>query len=459
MEKRSFKPHPYQERAIRWILDKPHCALFLDMGLGKTVVTLTAIQSLIDSCEIDRALVIAPKKVAESTWTMEADKWAHLSLRVVYVGGTAEERRKVLQTAADIHVVSRDNVAWMMNELKGKFPFDMVAIDELSSFKNPRSIRFKSLKTVLPSVKRVVGMTGTPAPNGMLDLWAQVYCIDAGERLGRFFTHYRSQYFNTVEHNHIVIKCTPKKGAPEEIMSLIEDICLVMRASDYLDLPDLIEQDYPVILPAKIQNGYKIFERERVMELKAQTKGAQVTASSAASLINKLAQYANGAIYDDERTVIPIHEEKLAALEEILEGAGGPVLCFYQYIHDRDRIVEKFSKSMKTRCYHDAKDLEDWNAGKIDLLLAHPASTAFGLNMQQGGSVIVWYSTGWNLELYQQANARLYRQGQQQTVRVFRIVSLGSVDERMTAALAGKSQTQAGCVRMLAEKTMRLYKT
>ncbi len=446
-----FRPHDYQRRAIEWVMDHPRCLLFLDMGLGKSVVTLTALQQLMTYGEAGRALVIAPKKVAESTWSTEAAKWDHLDLRVSVVMGTATQRRAALRADADLYVIGRDSVCWLEAELKRSADFDVIVLDELTSFKNGRSLRFKALRRMLPTASRVIGLTGTPTPNGLKDLWAQVYCIDQGERLGRFVTHFRRRWFDCVEHNNIIIKMTPKVGAEDEIRGLLSDITLTMRAEDWLTLPDMIESDFPVMLPPKVLKDYQKFERDRVMEAIAEAGGdpQAVTAASAAALTGKLAQYANGAIYDDDGRVVELHQAKLEALEEILESDESAVLCFYAYTHDRDRICARFGP-LRPRVYSGARELEDWNAGKIRLLLAHPASTAFGLNMQAGGHRIVWFSTGWNLELYQQANARLHRQGQQRPVTVQRLIATGTVDERMAAALSGKGMTQAELLRELA---------
>lgn len=423
----------------------PRCLLFLDMGLGKSVVTLTAVMRLILHGEVERVLVVAPKKVAESTWSTEAEKWDHLSgLRVRVVAGTPKRRREELEKEGDVWVTGRDSVVWLEEEMRRmKRGFDMVVIDELTSFKNHRSLRFKAMRRLLPSAQRVVGLTGTPTPNGLGDLWGQVYCIDGGERLGRFVTHYRKRWFNCVEHNNIIIRMTPKAGAEEEIMELISDIALTMRAEDWLRLPAMLEEDVPVALPESVARGYRKFERDKVAEVLREAGGdvRAVTAASAAALTGKLAQYANGAIYTDDGSVAKIHDEKLQALGEILEADESPLLCFYQYTHDLDRIMSRFA-ALSPRHYQGALDLEDWNAGKIRLLLAHPASTAFGLNMQAGGHRIVWFSTGWNLELYQQANARLHRQGQQRPVTVQRLIARGTVDERMAEALSNKGISQ-----------------
>lgn len=442
-----FEPHEYQRRAIAWVEDHPRCLLFLDMGLGKTVSVLTAVQRMLRHGEVERVLVVAPKKVAESTWTQEAEKWDHLSLTVVGVTGDARQRRAALATPADVHVMGRDNVVWYMDEAKGKLGYDMVVIDELTSFKNHRSLRFKALRRALPQASRVVGLTGTPTPNGLRDLWAQVYCIDGGARLGRFSTHYLEKYFNTVVRNNIVIKCWPKPGAEEEIRGLLSDITLTMSADDWLRLPPMVERDVPVALPPAVAAGYRRFEKECVMEVLREAGGDKslVTAASAASMTNKLSQYADGAVYDDARGVVEIHGEKLEALEEIVEATDSPVLVFYQFQHDRDRILGRFRK-LRPVVYSGDDELRRWNEGKIRLLLAHPASTAFGLNMQHGGHTVVWFSTGWNLEHYQQANARLHRQGQERPVTVFRLIATGTVDERMAAAITGKGESQRGFI-------------
>lgn len=440
-----FKAHGYQSRAIGWVETHPRCLLFLDMGLGKSVVTLTAVMRLILHGEVERVLVVAPKKVAESTWSTEAAKWDHLTgLRVRVVAGTPKRRREELEKEGDVWVTGRDSVVWLEEEMRRmKRGFDMVVIDELTSFKNHRSLRFKAMRRLLPSAQRVVGLTGTPTPNGLGDLWGQVYCIDGGERLGRFVTHYRKRWFNCVEHNNIIIRMMPKAGAEEEIMELISDIALTMRAEDWLRLPAMLEEDVPVALPERVARGYRKFERDKVAEVLREAGGdvRAVTAASAGALTGKLAQYANGAIYTDDGSVAEIHDEKLQALGEILEADESPLLCFYQYTHDLDRIMSRFA-ALNPRHYQGALDLEDWNAGKIRLLLAHPASTAFGLNMQAGGHRIVWFSTGWNLELYQQANARLHRQGQQRPVTVQRLIARGTVDERMAEALSNKGISQ-----------------
>lgn len=449
MERNEFRPHPYQRRAIAWVRDHRQCGLFMEMGLGKSVCTLTAIQDLRDDLEVSRVLVVAPKKVAESTWSDEASKWRHLSLTVSVVAGTPAQRLKALEADADIYVLGRDSVVWLEG-LKKRRRFDMIVIDELTSFKSSGSQRFKAMKRLRKEAVRIVGLTGTPAPNGLLDLWAQIYCLDGGQRLGPFVTRYRERWFNSVIHNNIPIKSWPKPGAEEEITRLISDICFTMKASDYLELPPMRVTDVAVRIGAKAYEAYRRFERDRVALFKSETSAGTVTAESAAALVNKLAQYANGCVYDEDGAEREIHAAKIEMLTELVEKAGSPVLCFYAYRHDLRRIMERMPKSLKVRAYGSADDLRDWNEGKIDLLLAHPASTAYGLNMQRGGHVIVWFSTGWNLELYQQANARLHRQGQRVPVSVFNLVAEGTVDTRMAEALRGKTENQDSVVRRLA---------
>ncbi len=443
-----FRPYEYQQTAIKWIIDNPRCGLFLDMGLGKTVSTLTAIQQLMDDCEISRTLVVAPKKVAETTWTTEAQKWDHLkSLKVAKVMGTEKQRKLALAEKADVYVIGRDSFVWLVGIFGGMLPFDVLVIDELTSFKSSKSNRFKAMRMATPTAKRVIGLTGTPAPNGLIDLWAQMYCIDMGERLGRSVTKYRETYFETHKWNNIIVRCNVKKGYDEVIRKKIADICLSMQAKDYLQLPDLINHTIKVQLSSTTMQAYTKFEREKVLQFQDEHQGetANVLAQSAAGLMNKLSQFANGAIYDDERNVHHVHDEKLDRLAEIIEAANGSsVLVFYQYKHDAARIAEKFNKAYRVKVYTDEKQLIEWNAGQVDILLAHPASTAFGLNMQDGGHYIVWFGTGWNLELYQQANARLHRQGQQCPVQVYNLVCSGTVDERAEAALENKKGVQQG---------------
>ncbi|MCM1293767.1 MAG: DEAD/DEAH box helicase [Bacteroides sp.] len=440
-----YEPYDYQRTATEWIIDNPRCALFLDMGLGKTVSTLTAIQQLMDDCEVSRTLVVAPKKVAETTWTTEAQKWDHLQrLRVVKVMGTERQRMAALESDADIYVIGRDNFSWLVMHYKGVLPYEAMVIDELTSFKRPKSQRFKAMRIVSSSMSRVIGLTGTPAPNGLIDLWGQMYCIDSGERLGKSVTRYRDTYFDVQRWNNIAVRCTVKKGCAKIIRDRIADICLSMQAKDYLQLPPMLMHTVEVEMPENIMTGYRDFEREMVLEFKEAHAGedTHVLANSAAGLMNKLMQYSNGAVYDDERNVHEIHSEKIDRLAEIVEGAAGnSVLVFYQFRHDIDRIRQHL-KGYRVVLYEGETQLHQWNAGEIDVLLAHPASTAYGLNMQKGGHYIVWFGTGWDLELYQQANARLHRQGQTHPVTVYKLIGKGTVDERADTALTGKAGKQ-----------------
>lgn len=440
-----YKPYDYQARATRFVLDHPACGLLLDMGLGKSVITLTALQELIDECEISRALVVAPKKVAETTWTTEASKWNHLQdLTVVKVMGTEAQRKAALSEKADVYVIGRDNFVWLVGQCGGVLPFDALVIDEMTSFKNAKSQRFKAMRIARPSVKRVIGLTGTPAPNGLIDLWGQMYCLDMGQRLGKSLTKYRDSHFETQRWNNIVVRCNVKKGHDKIIRDSIADICLSMQAKDYLQLPALMMHATIVDLSPAAMTSYNTFEREKVLEFKNNHEGepSNILANSAAGLMNKLSQFANGAVYDDDHNVHDVHTDKLDKLAEIVEGTNGnSVLVFYQFKHDIPRIIKRL-KGYKVEVYEGEKQLLDWNAGKIDVLLAHPASTAYGLNMQQGGHYIVWFGTGWDLELFQQANARLHRQGQTHPVIVYKLVCRHTVDERASAAIENKKAKQ-----------------
>ena len=440
-----YRPYEYQRRATKFVLEHSECGLLLDMGLGKSIITLTAIQELIDDCEISRVLVVAPKKVAETTWTTEAAKWDHLQgMKVAKVLGTEKKRKMALAEKADVYVIGRDNFVWLVGLYGGQLPFDVLVIDELTSFKNSKSQRFKAMRIARPSVRRVIGLTGTPAPNGLIDLWGQMYCIDMGQRLGKSVTKYRESHFETHKWNNIVVRCDVKKGHEDIIRNSIADICLSMQAKDYLQLPDLLMHTISVEMSSATMAAYNKFEREKVLEFKQEHDGetANILANSAAGLMNKLAQSANGAVYDDERNIHEIHNEKVDKLAEIVEAANGnSVLVFYQFKHDIPRITKKL-KGYRVEVYEDEKQLLDWNAGKIDVLLAHPASTAYGLNMQQGGHYIVWFGTGWDLELFQQANARLHRQGQQHPVTVYKLIGAHTVDERASASLENKKVKQ-----------------
>lgn len=437
-----FNPHAYQMHAIRWIVDHPEAGLFLEMGLGKTAITLTAIQELMwDRFEVSKVLVIAPLRVAATVWDTEAAKWDHLDmLRVVKVLGTKEQRLAALAQDADIYVINRENVSWLeahFRQVKRKWPFDMVVIDELSSFKAASSERFKALRRVRPAIKRLVGLTGTPAPNGLIDLWAQVYLIDRGERLGSTLGGYRQRYFNEGRRNaHVVFNWVPKPGAEEAIYGKLGDICMSMQACDYLTLPERRDIYMELELPDYARAAYDKLERELVLPLKDTT----ITAQSAAVVTGKLLQMANGAVYDEDRQDFVIHDRKLDALETLVEAANGqPVLVYYAYQHDLMRIRERFPQS---KVLKSSEDVAAWNRGEIPLLLAHPDSAGHGLNLQSGGHILVWFGLTWSLEKYQQANARLHRQGQSQPVAIYHLIAKGTVDEDVIKVLAGKETRQ-----------------
>lgn len=416
------------------------------------MITLTAIQDLIEDFAVWKVLVIAPKRVAEDTWTREHRKWDHLqALRISKVMGSAAQRAAALAKDADVYVIGRDNVQWLINhytELRKGWPFDMIVIDELSSFKNPQAKRFRALKKALPCTKRIVGLTGTPSPNGLMDLWAQVYLLDQGERLGRTIGSYREKYFRPGKRNgYVVFQWEPVKGAQQAIEDKLRDLCVSMSAADYLELPDRIDRVTPVALTEMERKAYETMERESLIELESSEDA--VVGLNAAAVMNKLLQIANGRVYTSEGQVLRVHEEKLDALEEIADTAQGPVLVFYSFRHDLDAIRERFPDA---RTLEKASDIEDWNAGRIAVLLAHPASVGYGLNLQAGGHVIVWYGLTWSLELYQQANARLYRQGQEHTVIVHHLVAEGTVDEQVMEALKRKDTSQEALLAALKER-------
>jgi SNF2 family DNA or RNA helicase len=417
--------------------------LFLDMGLGKTAITLTAINDLkYNRFAIRKVLVIAPKKVAEGTWGKEAAKWDHLNLlRVVTVLGPQNKRIKALNTPADIYVINRDNVQWLVEYYRNAWPFDMVIVDEFSSFKNHQAKRFKSLTWVRKHISKFVGLTGTPAPNGLLDLWAQLYLLDEGQRLGKKIEHFRERYFEADQRDRDhIFSYAPKPGADEYIRQLIGDICVSMSAEDYLQLPDCITVDVPVTLDSKAQAQYNKLEKEMLLEIDETT----IDAGSAAVLTGKLLQLCNGAIYDENRQVIEIHQCKMDVFRERIESLNGkPALVFYNFQHDLARLKIALSvTNLRVRELKSPQDEDDWNNHKIDILLAHPASCAYGLNLQQGGNHIIWFGLNWSLELYLQANKRLDRQGQTEKVIIHRLAVEGGVDEDVIAALEGKDATQ-----------------
>lgn len=453
-----FKPYAYQRRAIDFIKGTPYCALFLDMGLGKTVSTLTAFAELLDDCEVATMLVVAPKKVAEATWSDECAKWSHLQgLRVSVILGPEKQRLAAMRQPAEVYVTSRDLIAWLVARLGGAWPYDLLVLDELTSFKSNKAERFRAVRMVRPKCRRVVGLTGTPTPNGLKDLWAQVYCLDMGERLGRTITGFRGRWFNSYGKGGITYRLDPKKGAEAEILARIVDITLTMQAKDYLELPPLIEQDVAVDLSPAVRKRYETFERERVMEFRRDMEGKprQVVAGSAATQMSKLMQFAAGAVYDEAGEAVEVHGEKLERLAELIEEAAGEhVLLFYQFKHDVPRLAAKL-KGLRVRKYEGADDLRAWNAGEVDVMLAHPASTAYGLNMQAGGHVIIWFGTGFNAELYTQAVARLYRQGQRHATRVFRLIVRGTVDEDAARAVKNKLDSQTAVLAALKDRMER----
>lgn len=437
-----YKPHSYQEYAIRYIETHPISALLIDMGLGKTSITLTAIRNLLfDSFEVCKVLVIAPLRVAKNTWTDEIKKWEHLStLTYSLIIGNENERLSALNEQTDIYIINRENVDWLVNKSGYKFDFDMVVIDELSSFKNHQSKRFKSLMKVRPLVKRIVGLTGTPSSNGLMDLFAEFKILDMGKRLGYFIGQYRNTYFKPDKMNgQIVYSYKPLPNAENAIYEKISDITVSMKANEYLKMPELLTSNYVVELSNSEKKQYDKMKKSLVLEI---TDG-EITASNAASLSNKLCQLSNGAIYDDEQNIVEIHDRKLETLEDIIESMNGkPLLIAYWYRHDLERIKSRFSvREIKT-----SEDISDWNDGKIPVALIHPASAGHGLNLQNGGSTLVWFGLTWSLELYQQTNARLYRQGQKNAVVIQHIITKGTIDEQILKALQKKNKTQADLI-------------
>ena len=436
-----FLPHDYQKYAVEYIKSHPVTALFLDMGLGKTVTALTAIRDLMyDTFEVRRVLVVAPLRVARDTWPEEIRKWDHLKdLTCSVVVGNVAERRRALQQEADIYIVNRENLAWLYQN--SRLVFDMVVLDELSSFKNHQSKRFRAMKALRPRVKRIVGLTGTPSGNGLMDLWAEFRILDMGKRLGRYISQYRNLYFQPDKRNGMVVySYKPLPGAEEIIYHQIADITVSMKATDYLEMPELVSVAKEVRLSEKEKKRYDELKKSLVLEL----PGSEITAANAASLTMKLSQMANGAIYTDDKNVVGIHDRKLDALEDLVESANGqPVLVAYWFKHDKDRI----QKRMEARELKESQDFADWNARKIPVALIHPASAGHGLNLQQGGSILIWFGLTWSLELYQQTNARLWRQGQQsRTVIIQHIVAKGTIDERILKVLKHKDGTQAALI-------------
>lgn len=441
-----YKPLKHQTYGTQQIIDLPEVGPFLDMGLGKTVMTLTGVDFLLKNKQVRRPLVVAPKKVAENVWTDEIEKWEHLNhLKASKILGTEKDRKKALAAKADIYIINRENIVWLVALLGSNWNFDMLIIDELSSFKSPDAQRFKALKLIRSYVHRCVGLTGTPAPNGLLGLWSQLYLLDKGERLGDKYTAYRSTYFDAGQRDgYAVYNYTLKKGNAflgddfykMEILNKIKDICFSMRTEDYIDLPERIDNDRYISLSKEAWARYEAFEEEAVLEL----IDKDITAVNAAALTNKLQQYANGAVYDEFKNFHQIHDEKLDALKEIVETLDGePVLVFYLFKSDKERIMKaiKGVRELKT-----PKDIADWNAGLIPVCIAHPASTGHGLNLQFGGFNMCWFGCPWSLELYQQAVKRIHRNGVKRAVNNIRLIIRGTIDETVIKRLSGKETLQ-----------------
>ena len=435
-----MKLHDYQKYAVRFIEEHPIAALFLDMGLGKTITTLTAIHNLMFNLfAVRKVLIIAPLRVARDTWSAEIEKWEHLKpLQYSVVVGTVEERLAALKKPADLYIINRENIDWLVNNTK--FDYDMVVIDELSSFKSHKTKRFKALKKVRPMVKRIVGLTGTPAPNGLIDLWAEIGLLDMGQRLGRFIGGYRERFFVPDKRSReMVFSYKLRDGAEEAIYGLISDICISMKAADYLEMPECIYNRVEVVMNEKERKLYQQLERDMLISF----EDGDIDAVNAAGLSNKLMQMANGAVYDENKAVKHIHDRKLEALEDLVEAANGKaVLIAYWYKHDLERI-KKYVGAVELDT---AEDMRKWNAGEIPVAVIHPASAGHGLNLQAGGSTLIWFGLTWSLELYQQMNARLWRQGQKETVVIHHLMAKGTLDERVMEALEKKDCGQSALV-------------
>lgn len=437
-----YNPHEYQTYATNFILEHPVAAVLLEMGLGKSVITLTAIYELmLNRFEVEKVLVIAPLRVARDTWPAEIEKWEHLKGLTYSVAiGTEAERLAALKRSAHLYLINRENVDWLITKSGLPFDYDMVVIDELSSFKSYAAKRFKSLLKVRPRVKRMVGLTGTPSGNGLMDLWAEFRVLDMGQRLGRYITHYRNNFFVPDKRNQqMIFSYKPKPGAEEAIYKLISDITISMKSADFLKMPECIINEVPVILSEKEWSVYHDLREDMVVALKDE----EIDAVNAAALSGKLLQMANGAVYNEEKEVIRIHDRKLDALEDLIEGANGkPVLVAYWYNHDLQRIKQRFSvREIKT-----SQDIKDWNNGEVPVAVIHPASAGHGLNIQFGGSTIIWFGLTWSLELYQQTNARLWRQGQNDTVVIHHIIAKDTIDEDVMAALRKKEKIQSALI-------------
>lgn len=443
-----YKPHPYQAFTTNYIEDHPQAAILLGMGLGKTVITLTAINNLIyDHFTVHKALIIAPLRVARDTWPAEINKWDHLKeLRTAVMVGDKHTRQQALNTDADIYITNRENIPWLVDQVGHQWPFDMVVIDELSSFKSHQAKRFKALRKMRPHIGRIIGLTGTPAPNSLMDLWAQFALIDGGARLGKFITRYRNTYFQPDKRNGAqIFSYKPRPGAEQEIYDAISDITVSMRTTEYLTLPEATYTTHPVTLNQRERQAYDTFRRDMVVDLADTT----IDATNAATLSGKLQQLASGAIYiDDAGSTYTIHHRKLDALEDIIEQANGAtVLVAYWFKHEATRILNRFPQA---RALNTSADFADWNAGRIPVGLIHPASAGHGLNLQTGGHVLVWFTTPWSLELYEQTNARLHRQGQTEPVSIIHITTTDTIDARVGRALDGKATTQDALIAAVA---------
>lgn len=443
-----YKAHNYQAYATQFIVENPISAVFLDMGLGKTVITLTAIYELLyDRFDVSKVLVIAPLRVARDTWTAEIDKWDHLKgLTYSVAVGTEAERKAALKKKAKVYIINRENVQWLIEESGTAFDYDMVVIDELSSFKSYQTKRFRSLMKVRPHIKRIVGLTGTPSSNGLMDLWAEFRLLDMGKRLGKFISHYRNNYFQPDKRNgQIIFSYKPLPGAEENIHKQIADITISMRAKDFLNMPDCVMNEVTVSLSDKEKKVYETFKKDLVISLGED----EIDASTAAVLSNKLSQMANGAVYNESKKVLPIHDKKLDALEDLIESANGkPVLIAYWFKHDLERIKERLqSKHIPFSLMDTSDSINRWNKGELPVALIHPASAGHGLNLQSGGSTLIWFGLTWSLELYQQTNARLWRQGQKdKTVVIHHIITKGTIDENIMKALSRKEKTQTALI-------------
>lgn len=442
-----FKPYKHQQAGIDWVIHRPACALFWGMGTGKTVTTLTAIDLLLnDYLENGPTLVIAPKRVAENTWSKETAKWEHLQhLRIARIMGTQAQRLAALNMPADVYVINRENVVWLVDTVGKQWPFPIVVVDELSSFKSAQAKRWKALRRVRGRIRRLIGLTGTPRPNGLEDLWPETYLLDQGQRLGRTLGAFRTRYLVPEKMNgHIVYSYRPKEGAEAEVYKQLSDICMSIKKEDVLSLPGQIYEDIVLETPPALLKQYKKFERDKVME--CLNEEGEIVAGTEAALTNKLLQFANGAIYDQDREVHHIHDVKLDALEELVEEAGGdPVLVLYAYQHDADRIRER----IPCRALDTEADIDAWNRGEIPVALAHPASIGHGLNLQDGGHITIWFGLSWSLELYEQANERLNRPGQKNVCRVYHLIMRGTHDERVLKALQRKEKGQTAAIEAL----------